>query len=149
MAPIEQNQSPDVFLMKVIWGALCMALVVYSFLAFQMQGMPLMLDFGSPFELILLGIGLGNIVIAFVVFNVLAAPARQAQSYDEAKQKYFVPFVIRIVLIESCSILGFVASTSAEKNVMFFFVVPSLLAMFVIFPTKSKIEGMIKRMPLR
>jgi F0F1-type ATP synthase membrane subunit c/vacuolar-type H+-ATPase subunit K len=140
--PAEVNIS----ILKIIWGALFISQMIYSFLAYSMYGEPLFIMKGesSSTSIIFSIAALTCVLMAFTLFRLLIRPVKKAVSFADAKQKYFVPFVIRLVLIEACSIFGFAFSSMVEQNLMTGFTLVALISFLFCFPTESKIKKLMR-----
>lgn len=147
-----QNTAPtNLFVLQIIWAALLVSQVVYTGVGFFLHGSPeLITDYISDQTvLILFFVAITAIVAGFIIFNFMLKASPKLNTLDEAKQKYFVPFIIRLVLIESCAIYGLVVSGLVEKNLMLNFSVFSFVAFFLCFPTEAKVREFMKQTTYR
>ena len=92
--------------------------------------------------------------LAIAIFNFMAAmllPKMLLQnanidsslSQEDMDKKYFVPFVIKIVLLESASIMGLAASFNLQTNVILPFFIISLIGFVTSFPSRTKVRNEI------
>jgi len=132
----------SVYILKIIWTALLLSQIVYLILAFLLYGEPLFIvpEELNSFSKAFLILSLSFIVMGFILFNLLLKPVKKSVSYKDAKQKYFIPFVVRLALIEAFSLLGFAYSSMLKQNLMMSFTFVAILSFLFCFPTESKIK---------
>lgn len=147
----EQSQEINFNIFLIIWGAILWSCCIFVGLTyFQFQGSILSLeDFinASPLSFILLFIAFSSFFGAEILFKTLIKSSKieATASEQELHQKYFVPFVIRIIMYEACTILGLALSFMESKSLILPFFIMSLIGFLTSFPTKVKIRNAFLR----
>jgi hypothetical protein len=140
----QNNTGLNIFIL--LWAAILWSCVVFVGVAtFQVKG-----SFFSPEAFISEG------PISFIYFALAASlfiaalklPSMilKGMSIDptmpmeELEKKFFVPFIIRIVLFESATLLGFVLTITSQKNLILPFFILSLIGFLMNIPSRNKIR---------
>lgn len=131
----------------LLWAAILWSCVVFTGLVFFkfpdsiFTSEALSSDSGSMF-FIFLAIAVVNFFSAFIVPGIFfkSLNIEMNTPFEEIEKKYFVPFILKIVLFESCSLFGLVASFNLQANVILPFFALSLMGFLVSFPSKAKIR---------
>lgn len=134
---------------KKVWATLIIGMGSWVFVISVNHGAPVTVDFETAPWIYLFLAGISALVISFISFKVLSKSISSSNSFKEACERFFVPFVIRAVLISFCPIMGMVASFRYEQNLMHIFIIPALICMALTFPTEKRVRSMVKRKGLK
>jgi len=148
----EQQQHPSLNIFIIIWAAILWSCCLFLGLIFFKTGAPL-LSFNELSSeqftqfLIFLAISVMNLMAGFIIPKVMIKSTRleASMTYEDSEKKYFVPFIIKIILFESCSLLGLVISMNAQKNLILPFFIMSLAGILMSFPTRNKVKNAFMR----
>lgn len=144
--PNQNRTDQNLRVTQIVWAGLLLSQLIYIFIAFKLYG-PLVffnLDEVDTAAQIYFAAAFLSIGIGFLIFNLLTKPIKRAASFEEAQQKFFIPFILRLVLIETCSVIGFLYSSVVEKNMILNFSVFALLAFAFCFPSAGRIKKLMR-----
>ena len=140
----EQNQQIKAIqivaaaLMLGVLFFIAMALIVINFVGFQTDTVLFL-----PLLIISIAM-LANIPLGFVLYNKRIPALNDAGSFEEKMGIFRSAFIIRAALFESSSFMAIVSFLLTGKLELLIIAFVGLAAMFITFPTKSRIENMIE-----
>lgn len=126
----------------IIWTWLFISLLVYAFVVYSTVG-PFVLDFSVVLTQPLLILALAVFVLSFFITKVIKhVPAK---TKEEALRQSFLPFIIRLVLLEAVVIIGMFLSFQENLNLLIPFLVLSLVGFILAFPVESRLTQGARR----
>jgi len=101
----------------------------------------------SPTSFIYFLIAIVLFVSAFKIPNILFKSIKVDPGSPTAdlEKKYFAPFIIRIVMFETCTLLGFILTVTTQKNLVLPFFILSVLGFLMNIPSRNKIRFELMR----
>lgn len=142
------------FTVKIIWGALTMAMIVYVVIS----GIIVSKDFteglqqqmNSPEIPFLVGLGVGFIMLiaAELIPKIMTSKVEldlHSASEEELYKYAFTPFIIRWALIEFPVIIGLSLSAMLKTNVILIFFIPCFVLMLRAFPKEESAKNFFRR----
>jgi len=152
--PTGARAFPELSTMRVIWGALLVSLGMYFFVAVKKQPTPFVFDLSAAnpqnmVEMIISGMAVVMVALAFVLPNLFLNRAKKSvNSQTDVRQMakyYFVPFIVRLALLESCTLYGFAMSfMRRDAMIMLPFVLISVVGYLMSFPTEAGIRASLR-----
>lgn len=141
------NQNSSSFLTyKIIWGALLMVHVILGVVLNLQLSKVDMPPMENPTIIPMLGgIGLMNAILSFLLPKLLLRQQSAQQevnpSLERLMQKYSAPFVLRLALIESVTLMGFSSAyLSRDINHFYPFFAVGVVLHLLAFPTEEKMK---------
>jgi hypothetical protein len=124
---------------KIIWFVLLMVQFVYAFVTHINHGEFLVSVESAEMGFLFIVLASMSFLMSFalpasLLKNVLAG------SFSEAVQRFFVPHVLRLIMLETVVIFGMVLSFSNEKNYILPFLVFSVLGFLLSYPSDRRIK---------
>ena len=119
---------------KVLWFVLLMSCCLFTTTIYiNFQGPVFSVEEfinAAPLSYMLFGVSIINFILSNVLYKMFLKPhfGSKNLSIQEINQKYFVPFLVKIVLLEACTIYGLVLSFSEQKRLVLPFFIISLMA---------------------
>jgi hypothetical protein len=130
--------------MQILWLAFCSTMGAITFMCFQLHGAFLTVQIPRP-ELYVFGVmALAAFVMSFMLPHLLlrlTRKQRQGLSPDAQLRAYFVPFILRIALLESVVLMGFLLSMISRENRVLPFAITAFLGLVFIFPTQDRVAS--------
>lgn len=143
------NKGLNIFI--ILWAAILWSCVIFLGLAtFQIGGPFFSVESflqESPMSFIYYSLALILFVSAFKVPSLLMRGFQidPSSPMEDLEKKYFVPFVIKIVMFETCTLFGFVLSITTQKNLVLPFFLLSLVGFLMNIPSRGKIRTELMR----
>jgi hypothetical protein len=147
--------------MKVIWGALLASVTLYIAIGFLMfpRELPLRLDtladFSDPMKIPFALTSLMSLAMSAVLPKILLTAVvkkrapRKPLEMPEMAQFFFVPLIIRLALLESVTLYGFVLVQIHRDPVQIFpFALVTLGGFLLSFPSEQKITETFRSLEL-
>jgi cytochrome bd-type quinol oxidase subunit 2 len=154
------NNNPSVQVMKIIWGALLVALLVYVGISFTMLsgGQPPnwagLADFSDPLRIPLITTGFISLAMSATLPKImLVAQKRKRKSAQPMEMRemanlFFVPLIIRLALLESVTLYGFVLVQMKKDPAQIVpFAAVSIVGFLLAFPSEEKIRTTLLELP--
>jgi hypothetical protein len=145
---------PELSTMRVIWGALLVSLGLYVFVAVQKQPTPFVFNLSAAnpqnmVEMVISGMAVLMVALAFVLPNMFLIRAKKSvgpqTDVRQMARYYFVPFIVRLALLESCTLYGFAMSfMRRDAMIMLPFVLISIVGYLMSFPTEAGIRASLR-----
>lgn len=139
--------------MKIIWGALLVSLILYVVISLmklpsgQSLNLAGLTDFTDPLRVPLIMAAFMSLMLAVMVPKILLTAikkkrtAREPLELPEMARLFYVPFIIRLALLESVTLYGFVlVQTKNDPAQILPFFAASLLGFLLNFPSESNIR---------
>jgi len=129
---------------KVLWFALLMSCCMFTAVVYiSFKGPVFSVDEfiqAAPLSYMLFGVAVANFILSSVMYKMFLKPHRGSTnlSIQEINQKYFVPFLVKIVLLEACTIFGLVLSFGEEKRLVLPFFIISVVGFMLSIPSESR-----------
>ncbi|MBL7715492.1 MAG: hypothetical protein JNL01_08470 [Bdellovibrionales bacterium] len=140
-------QKQGMVVLKILWSALFMAIIMIGFLAFQLKGEPIFEGI-NPAPLFLAA-AMFALVLSFVIPRLMLVSAKatlpDGASFDECVRRYTVPFIVRIALAEGIATVGMAATMASDLNVSAPFILTAAARMLIAFPTEEKIRDVFSK----
>ena len=140
----------NLMMLKTIWGFMFLSLFFYTYLTFFLIG-EANVSLSNDLEVqvfYLLGtvLLLSSSIVPRMILKPLIQTFQNESLNDEAIYKmYFSPFVLKIVLLELITLLGFLLSVTNKKNIIIPFVIISVVGFVLCYPTRARIRDLFTR----
>lgn len=148
------TNAPKTLVLKIIWGALLFSQALYVVVLHvqlkPLDDMPMntqwMPNLQDPMEIGLFAASVALLVASFLVPQILAKASEQKpradadpSKTDTVPQAFFVPFIIRLALLEAICMQGFVlAFIKRSPNLILPFITISGLLFLKNFPSNAE-----------
>ena len=141
MNKVRQNPNQIMFVPKIIWIALLSSIVVYNYVVYLKIGAEAFSSLPqteNPLLTALVVMALLSFLLSLFLPNIILKSTRKKVKSMEGRisieimQAVFMPFILRLIFLESICVYGFILSFQDQSNLILFFSIPVIINYFFI-----------------